>query len=240
MNKYLWLVILAHLIFGVTERYNIISGNGNKKQVVFLGDSITEEGQTLELGFLNLIEETLDANKFNIIGKGISGNKVSDLLVRYEEDVLAQDPNIVFIYIGVNDVWHTYFDIPYLLNPQGMVTPLSNIVFYEKGLRKIITDIKRSKAKIILCTPTVIGELLTFNGAMGIKRDQELDAFSGVVRNLASEFNTELLDLRTIFKDYIIQNNKTNDYQGILTHDGVHLNDFGNQLIAEKMLEYIK
>ena len=59
MKKYLWLVILAHLIYGVTERYNKISGNGNKKQVVFLGDSITEEGQTLELGFLNLIEEMI-------------------------------------------------------------------------------------------------------------------------------------------------------------------------------------
>ncbi len=98
MKRYLWLAILALMI----------SCNGNKKQVVFLGDSITEEGRTLELGFLNLIEETLDANKFNIIGKGISGDKVSDLLVRYEEDVLAQDPDIVFIYIGINDVWHTY------------------------------------------------------------------------------------------------------------------------------------
>jgi len=219
MKRYLWLVILALMI----------SCNGNKKQVVFLGDSITEEGRTLELGFLNLIEETLDANKFNIIGKGISGDKVSDLLVRYEEDVLAQDPDIVFIYIGINDVWHTYD-----------VGKGSDIDFYEKGLRKIITDIKRRNAKIILCTPTVIGELVTFKDAMEIKRDQELDAFSGVVRNLASEFNTELLDLRTIFKDYIIQNNKTNDYQGFLTDDGVHLNDFGNQLIAEKMLEYIK
>ena len=219
MKRYLWLSILVLMI----------SCNGNKKQVVFLGDSITEEGRTLELGFLNLIEETLDANKFNIIGKGISGDKVSDLLVRYEEDVLAQDPDIVFIYIGINDVWHTYD-----------VGKGSDIDFYEKGLRKIITDIKRRNAKIILCTPTVIGELVTFKDAMEIKRDQELDAFSGVVRNLASEFNTELLDLRTIFKDYIIQNNKTNDYQGFLTDDGVHLNDFGNQLIAEKMLEYIK
>ena len=219
MKRYLWLAILALMI----------SCNGNKKQVVFLGDSITEEGRTLELGFLNLIEETLDANKFNIIGKGISGDKVSDLLVRYEEDVLAQDPDIVFIYIGINDVWHTYD-----------VGKGSDIDFYEKGLRKIIADIKRRNAKIILCTPTVIGELVTFKDAMEIKRDQELDAFSGVVRNLASEFNTELLDLRTIFKDYIIQNNKTNDYQGFLTDDGVHLNDFGNQLIAEKMLEYIR
>ena len=204
------------------------SCNGNKKQVVFLGDSITEEGRTLELGFINLLEESLDSEKFNLIGKGISGDKVSDLLVRYEDDVLVQNPDIVFIYIGINDVWHSY-DVG-----KGL-----DIDFYEKGLRKIITDIKKRGAKIILCTPTVIGERVTFEDELEIKRDQELDAFSGVVRNLASEFNTELLDLRTIFKDYIADNNKNNDYQDFLTDDGVHLNDAGNKLIAEKMLNYI-
>ena len=204
------------------------SCNVNKKQVVFLGDSITEEGRTLELGFINLLEESLDAEKFNLIGKGISGDKVSDLLVRYEDDVLVQNPDIVFIYIGINDVWHSYD-----------VGKGSDIDFYEKGLRKIITDIKKRGAKIILCTPTVIGERVTFEDELEVKRDQELDAFAGVVRNLSSEFNTELLDLRTIFKDYIVENNQNNDYQDFLTDDGVHLNDAGNKLIADEMIKYI-
>ena len=218
MKKYLWLFIIIFMS----------SCNGNKKQVVFLGDSITEEGRTLELGFINLLEESLDSEKFNLIGKGISGDKVSDLLVRYENDVLSQNPDIVFIYIGINDVWHSYD-----------VGKGSDIDFYEKGLRKIITDIKKRGAKIILCTPTVIGERVTFEDELEVKRDQELDAFSGVVRNLASEFNTELLDLRTIFKDYIAENNKNNEYQDFLTDDGVHLNDAGNKLLSEKMLNYI-
>ena len=218
MKKYLWLFIIIFMS----------SCNGNKKQVVFLGDSITEEGRTLELGFINLLEESLDSEKFNLIGKGISGDKVSDLLVRYEDDVLVQNPDIVFIYIGINDVWHSYD-----------VGKGSDIDFYEKGLRKIITDIKKRGAKIILCTPTVIGERVTFEDELEVKRDQELDAFSGVVRNLSSEFNTELLDLRTIFKDYIVENNQNNDYQDFLTDDGVHLNDAGNKLIADEMIKYI-
>ena len=218
MKKYLWLFIIIFMS----------SCNGNKKQVVFLGDSITEEGRTLELGFINLLEESLDSEKFNLIGKGISGDKVSDLLVRYEDDVLVQNPDIVFIYIGINDVWHSYD-----------VGKGSDIDFYEKGLRKIITDIKKRGAKIILCTPTVIGERVTFEDELEVKRDQELDAFAGVVRNLSSEFNTELLDLRTIFKNYIVENNQNNDYQDFLTDDGVHLNDAGNKLIADEMIKYI-
>ena len=87
--------------------------------------------------------------------------------------------------------------------------------------------------------PTVIGESLTFEDELESKRDRELDAFSGVVRNLSSEFNTELLDLRTIFKDYLIENNKNNSYQDFLTNDGVHLNEAGNKLVADNMLNYI-
>lgn len=219
MKRYLWLFVLVYMT----------SCNGNKKQVVFLGDSITQEGRTLEFGFINLLEESVDSEKFNLIGKGVSGDKVSDLLVRYENDVLAQNPDIVFIYIGINDVWHSYG-----------VGKGSDIDFYEKGLRKIITDIKKRGGKIVLCTPTVIGERVTFEDELESKRDQELDAFSGVVRNLSSEFNTELLDLRAIFKDYLIENNKNNSYQDFLTNDGVHLNDSGNKLVAENMLTYIK
>ena len=122
MKRYVCLFILVFMT----------ACNGNKKQVVFLGDSITQSGRTLEFGFINLLEESVDSERFNLIGKGVSGDKVSDLLVRYENDVLAQNPDIVFIYIGINDVWHTY-DLG-----KG-----SDIDFYEKGLRKIITDIKR-------------------------------------------------------------------------------------------------
>ena len=43
-----------------------------------------------------------------LIGKGVSGDKVSDLLTRYKDDVIKLNPDIVFIYIGINDVWHKY------------------------------------------------------------------------------------------------------------------------------------
>jgi len=41
-----------------------------------------------------------------VIGAGISGNKVPDLQRRLERDVLKKKPTVVFIYIGINDVWH--------------------------------------------------------------------------------------------------------------------------------------
>lgn len=41
-----------------------------------------------------------------IIGAGVSGNKVPGLHGRVDKDVIAKEPTLVVIYIGVNGVWH--------------------------------------------------------------------------------------------------------------------------------------
>ena len=212
----------------------------NSSKVIFLGDSITqaaesEEGEGTYKGFITSLRENV-SQEVELINKGIGGNKVSDLLLRYNDDVLKLKPNIVFIYIGINDVWHKY--------DWGTG---SDIDIYEKGLRKIITDIKAVGAKIILCTPTVIGEN---NGEFKLNNNfkdidtmeimnKDLDAFSDVVRNLSSEFKTDLLDLRKKFKEYISENNDQNMPKGVLTSDGVHLNNEGNKLIADQMIKFL-
>ena len=229
----------------------IISCLDSNNKVVFLGDSITEnatsiKGDTLTFangsifvpkytGFISRIKEKVSED-IELIGKGIGGDKVSDLLTRYRNDVIQLNPDIVFIYIGINDVWHKY----------DFGTG-SDIDLYEKGLRQIIGDIKNIGAEVILCTPTVIGEnkgeFTLVNQFKDIETMQimnsDLDAYSDIIRKLSSEFNTELIDLRKIFMNYISENNPNNDPSGITTYDGVHLNDQGNKLIADEMLRFI-
>ena len=118
---------------------------------------------------------------------------------------------------------------------------------YENGLRKIITDLKNKGSRVILCTPTVIGEnkgeFTLVNEFKDIETMEimngDLDAYSDVIRKLASELNTDLLDLREIFMNYISENNPNNESSGITTYDGVHLNDLGNKLIADEMIRFI-
>ena len=228
----------------------LITSCTNSTKVVFLGDSITEagiydkevgvpSGDTLiypkYTGFITLLKKDIE-DDIELIGKGVSGNKVSNLLERYKKDVLSLNPDIVFIYIGINDVWHKY--------SFGTGT---DIIFYENGLRKIITDLKNKGSRVILCTPTVIGEnkgeFTLVNEFKDIETMEimngDLDAYSDVIRKLSSELNTDLLDLREIFMNYISENNPNNESSGITTYDGVHLNDLGNKLIADEMLRFI-
>jgi len=228
--------------------------NEDELKIIFLGDSITEAGvydkevaikyngeliYPKHTGFITFLADSV-TEKTKLIGKGIGGDKVSDLLTRYKKDVIDLDPDIVFIYIGINDVWHKY----------DFGTG-SDIDLYENGLRQIISEIQKNGSKVVLCTPTVIGEnygdFTLANQYVELYRDakamesinNDLDAFSDIVRKLSSEYNTGLIDLRKIFISYISENNPSNKPSGILTYDGVHLNDKGNKLIADQMINFI-
>ena len=216
----------------------MVSCTSSNKKVVFLGDSITQNAVINSdkfKGFISLLGENVDQN-IELIGKGIGGDKVSDLLTRYRDDVIKLNPDMVFIYIGINDVWHKY--------DYGTGT---DIDLYENGLRQIITDLKENGVEVILCTPTVIGEnkgeFTLVNQCKDIETmeimNNDLDDYSDIIRKLSREFDTKLLDLRKIFMQYISENNPENKSKGVLTTDGVHLNNIGSKLIADEMIKFI-
>jgi len=201
-------------------------------RVVFLGDSITQAG-VQPGGYISLLREALKganlANDFELIGAGISGNKVPDLQKRLETDVLAKKPDLVFIYIGINDVWH--WTHPCCKDKQGGTTKEN----FAAGLKDIISRIKKQGAKVILCTPTVIGEKA--NSAN--PQDKMLDEYANVSRQVAQEQGLVLCDLRQAFTDYLKVQNKEDKSQGILTYDEVHLNAAGNAFLALQMMPYL-
>ena len=197
------------------------------KRVIFFGDSITQAG-VKPGGYITRIGEMLTkqnkAADYELIGAGIGGNKVYDLFLRMEDDVLAKQPDLVFIYVGVNDVWHkrTY----------GTGTdPDKFVKFYEGLIRKL----QAANAKVVLCTPAVIGEKTDSSN----EQDGDLNQYSALIRDLAKKQNLPLCDLRKAFLDYNLKNNPENKAQGILTTDRVHLNDAGNQLVADLMMPFL-
>jgi lysophospholipase L1-like esterase len=203
------------------------------KTVVFFGDSITQAAVKPE-GYISVINQELEkkrkAKKYTLVGAGISGNKVPDLQKRLETDVLAKNPDIVFIYIGINDVWH--FSHPCCKDKQGGTAP----EVYEAGLKDIITQIKALGARVILCTPSVIGEKPDGSN----EQDAMLEQYANISRKVALETNVKLCDLRTAFISHLKEVNTTNVEQGIFTSDRVHLNAEGNQFVARQMLAFLK
>ena len=205
-----------------TQQFALHSGD----RIVFFGDSITQLGDQPK-GYVALIRSSLVRTRpgAEVVNAGISGNKVTDLLQRLDRDVLAKRPAAVFIYIGINDVWH--WALP---NLRG--TPPEQ---FESGLKEIISRIQAQGARVVLCTPSVIGEKR--NGAN--PQDAELDRYAAISRRVAAGAGVELCDLRAAFVAYLGVNNPGDEEKGILTGDRVHLNDAGNKLVAEVLLKEI-
>lgn len=197
-------------------------------KVIFFGDSITQAG-VQKGGYITRIDSMCKkeglGNDFEFIGAGIGGNKVYDLYLRMEDDVLSKNPDVVVIYIGVNDVWHKA--------TSGTGTDADK---FERFYQAIIDKLKAKNIKVILCTPAAIGEKTDSSNP----QDGDMNEYSKIIRRLAEKNTLQLIDLRKIFTNYDEENNPANKDRGILTTDRVHLNATGNQLVADKMWEVLK
>lgn len=191
-------------------------------KVVLFGDSITQAG-VRPGGYITLMQESLTEHE--LIGAGIGGNKVYDLYLRMDADVLDKKPDVVVIYVGVNDVWHKQ-------TSQTGTDPDKFISFYSAMIRKM----QAAGIKVIVCTPAVIGERTDFSNA----QDGDLNRYSQIIRDLAKQFKIPLVDLRREFLAYNLANNPENKESGILTTDRVHLNPAGNKLVADLMIKGLK
>ena len=198
-----------------------------KTKIVFFGDSITQAGVN-KGGYIDRIQNFINQRslqeKYELAGAGIGGNKVYDLYLRLEDDVLAKDPQVVVIYVGINDVWHK--------TSSGTGTDIDK---YEKFYVAIIKKLQAKNIKVIVCTPSVIGEK---KGNANLQ-DADLDKYSDVIRRLATTYNCTLIDLRASFAQYEQEYNTEDKESGLLTTDRVHLNEKGNQLVADEMIKGI-
>lgn len=199
-----------------------------KKKVVFFGDSITEAGVD-KGGYIDLLNQEIAkkglSDQYELVGAGVSGNKVYDLYLRLEKDVLAQHPDVVVIWVGVNDVWHKA--------DFGTGTDLDK---YGKFYDAVVKKIQATGAKVVVATPAAIGERTDYSNS----QDGDLNIFSNWIRGYAAENKLGLVDLRKSFHEYSVANNPKNEEKGILTSDRVHLNDKGNAFVAEEMWKAIK
>ena len=198
-----------------------------KIKVVFFGDSITEAAVKPH-GFIMIDDSLLNPNggisNYELIGAGVSGNKVYDLYLRMEDDVISKSPDIVVIYVGVNDVWH---------KKMGTGTDADK---FERFYLALIKKFKSANIKVIVCTPAAIGERFDNTN----EQDGDMNHYSNIIRKIAADQHLTLVDLRSAFEEYEKLNNKNNVDRGLLTSDGVHLNDAGNMFVAKLMAEGIR
>lgn len=210
----------------------LMAGNHGRrrKKIVFFGDSITNMGARpggYITRIVRLLKEADIEYNFELTGAGVDGDTVRELYHRVDKDILAEGADIVVIFIGINDVKDKL--------EGGGTSEKEFVTTYEALIEKL----DAAAIKIVVCTPTVIGEKINYAN----EPDRELETYSEIIRNIAAKYELPIVDLRKAFLNYNLIYNAENDDYGILTFDKVHLTPKGNQLVAEeiwKVLQQVK
>lgn len=196
----------------------------NRYIILCFGDSITAQGSRWG-GYVTLADKLLGqvcpGLRTQVVAAGVPGSRVPDLERRLQAEVLTHAPDVVVVYIGINDVWHM---------ERGGGTPKPE---YESGLRRLVERMRATGIQVILCTPSVIGEK-----SMGMNRhDAMLAEYADTTRQVATETGAALVDLQRTFQRYLKAHNPRAANEGILTYDGIHLNRAGNSLVAQAIVD---
>lgn len=205
--------------------------------ILFQGDSITDarrqkdnlnpnDTQAFGNGYAMMAAATL-LNKYadkniQIYNRGISGNRVPDLITRWDTDTIQLRPTVLSILIGVNDFWRT-------IDRGAENTPAQYKQQYQQLLETTLAQLPNVKL--------IIGEPF---GVKGVKHvtDSWYPNFLGyqqAAKEIAKEYNAIFLPYQSIFDKAASRG--AGDYW---TTDGVHTSLAGANLMAEAWLGLIK
>ena len=214
------------------EIQNVLAG---KRKIVIVGDSITEGGK-YPGGYVWLLERYLSAlypnRKIKIVNAGISGNKATDMQARFQKDAIDQKPDLVMINVGVNDVWHAFFNFPKnQFFPQGNLSTGVPLAEYRDKITQMVLAAKAAGIRVVLLSPTPIGEIL--DGP----ENTRLQEYIAAMREIALQNQCLFIDLNAPFREVIGTYQKhAGKTLNLLAADGVHPNPSGYRIIAFTIL----
>ena len=197
--------------------------------ILFQGDSITDccryayEMDGLGYGYATIVASRLmyDYPELNLkfINRGIGGNRVADLVERWDKDCINIQPDILTILIGINNVWREF----------DSNDPTTNVDF-EKYYREVLIKTKeKTNAKIIIMSPF----LIPYPEDRNTWR-KGFDEKKSIVEKLVKEFDLEYIDIDKMFLELVEK--KEAKYWA---EDGVHPTPAGHQAIANALLEVL-
>ena len=210
-------------------------------KILFFGDSITDMHRNYEFnkstdiwsygsGYPMFVAGKLygeNPQKYEIINRGIGGNRIVDLYSRIKADVWNHNPDVLSILIGVNDVWHE-------INHQNGV----ELDRFEKIYRMLIEDTQKylPNVKIVLCEPFILkGSATHVEGTDKYERFCLVYEYAKVVKKIAQDYGLYFLPLQKKFDEMA----KKYGVEPCL-YDGVHPMVAGANLIAEEWVKLFK
>ena len=191
---------------------------------IFHGDSITDYNRLGDAdgwgwGYVRMIAKWLQGRggEFpKILNRAVSGNTIRNLAQGWEEDVIANKPQVLSVKIGVNDVWSGL--VP---GREGSQVPADEFrAIYDRLLAR--TREKLPDCKIVLCEPCGIWAPAPAAG------NERLRPYWEIIGELAAKH--EVFALVKLHEEFVKAKERNPEID--FTADGVHPTPAGDMVIA--------
>ncbi|MEI0531477.1 GDSL-type esterase/lipase family protein [Brachyspira pilosicoli] len=195
-------------------------------KIVCLGDSTTYGYMVnRKQVWTSVLNTKFEDYNIQFINKGINGDTISGMYLRFNNDVINEKPNTLILMGGVNDIF--------------LFKPLENI---KQSFVDIINESKKNNIDIITFTPIpFIKEDFTFFEVSSLEEMSDiLMEYVNFINSYTKENDVKCIDVYNMFINEILKEHKYYD----LYFDGVHLNSEGHNIFAsyifERLKEYVK
>jgi acyl-CoA thioesterase-1 len=219
----------------------LVSGDSISKGVIF--DEVKNKYVVLADNYVALLQNRLKGTVYNTAK---FGNTLIKGISRLRHDIVKDTPDIVLIEYGGNDCDYNWNEIAD--HPESLHEPKTNFNQFEKQLKEIVEFLKTNKIMPILMTlpplnadhylkwvsknnPLAEMNILRWLGSVTrIYWWQE--RYSSTIIKVAEETKTRWIDIRGAFLQYP-------DFNKFLCLDGIHPNQDGHKIIADKIIDFI-
>ena len=197
-------------------------------RIVFFGDSITDcdrdrgDLNSLGNGYVKILADKLRPiypdTDIELINKGISGDRVQELLARVQTDVIDLKPDAVVIMIGINNVWHKFTHGKEL-----------DLVEFEQDLKELITKLKEAGIVVIFLEPFLLP------APDKLRMRKIFNEALKIIDRVGEEMCDEFVAFDEMFNG-LVESIPYSEY----SLDGVHPTHRGSRLIANTAIKAIR
>jgi acyl-CoA thioesterase-1 len=220
----------------------IVSGDSISKGVIL--DEVRSKYVILENNYITLLQDKLNATVRNTAR---FGNTLIKGLTKLKVDIFKEKPDIVLIEYGGNDCDFDWVEIA--KNPDADHQPKTDFYTFETKLKDTLNFLKNNNILPVLMTlpplcaerylqwvsknnPLAEKNILQWLGSVS-KIYWWQEKYSSAIVRIAEETKTKWIDVRGAFLEYP-------DFTKFLCRDGIHPNESGHRIIADKIIHYLK